>query len=238
MALPCSFSSADALMCLRTYGFFVLEDALVGKRVSDFDQRGLPFKTPYGLDFCAQNTLDNKDIRSVVESTIDRPRWGLIKVYSDKLPPNLAFFFHNRLGQQMPTILIQLWGPDSSVVFYEGTHLQNVDAKESKSLEESEGKDWGLLALPRTQMRRHGIVEKTVEMKQGGLVLLDGRLGFTILNGYVFNIGFAAEAEIQFWAKMDLPASDEIKAKVDELQQRLNTNFTFVGGQETGQRLE
>ncbi|KAH8755986.1 hypothetical protein F5883DRAFT_649565 [Diaporthe sp. PMI_573] len=199
MAATCSVSTEDAKVSIRETGVYYLEDAL--------------------------------DIRDVVQSILERPHWGLIKVYSDRLPSDQAFFFHNPsvyLGEsQIPTLLVQLWSPESQVVFYEGAHLQNINPKE---LEE-----WGLLALPRVQMKRGGITESEVWMAKGGLAVMDSRLGFTVLKGYFTNIGFATDSEIRFWAKMELPDSKVLRAKVEELKRRgFETNFTFVEEMDSG----
>lgn len=198
-----------------------MDDVNTGNQVRQFNEQGLPIKTPDGLDFCARNTMNNESIRKVIETAISRPTWGLVKVYGDRLPPNFAFLFHNRQSSHMPAILVQLWSPGSLVVFYEGSHLHNVDAKELK--------DWGLLALPGEEMIRDGITRNQIEMAEGGLAMMDSRLGFTILKGYVINIGFATENEIQYWAKMEFPDSNEIRAKVEELQRnRVEMNIKFV----------
>jgi len=41
-------------------GVFCAEDPIVGKRVDEIAQKGFPFKTEEGLDFCKLNTLDDK----------------------------------------------------------------------------------------------------------------------------------------------------------------------------------
>ncbi|KAK3336987.1 hypothetical protein B0T19DRAFT_351513 [Cercophora scortea] len=226
-----------AEVSIRETGVYHLDDSLVGSRVAEFNDRGLPTKTEYGLDFCAQNSLDNPDIRAVVESILGRPHWGFLKIYSDRLPLDLAFFFHNprfyldEPTPQIPTLIVQLWSPGSQVIYYEGSHLQNIDPKEST--------EWGLLALPRVQMRRDGVTETEVGLAEGGFAIMDSRLGWTVRKGYFVNIGFATEYEICYWAKMDLPDSEVLRAKVDELKRRrFETNFRFVKEMDGGKSIE
>jgi hypothetical protein len=223
----CSIPTEDAEASIRETGVYSLEDVQVGTRVAEFNERGLPTKTPYGLEFCAQNSLGNQNIRTIVESILDQPHWGCIKIYSDKLPSDHALFFHNpssyleEPAAQVPALLVQLCSPGSRIVFYEGSHGQNISPKELKG--------WGLLALPRLEMRREGITEVEVPMTEGGLAIMDSRLGFTVLRGYCVNVGFASESEICFWAKMELPDSEVLREKVEELNCRsFITNFTFV----------
>ncbi len=39
-------------------GFFDFDDSLVGERVLDMENRGFPYFTEYGLEFCKQFALD------------------------------------------------------------------------------------------------------------------------------------------------------------------------------------
>ncbi|KAK3312491.1 hypothetical protein B0H66DRAFT_570731 [Apodospora peruviana] len=226
MASTCSIPVEQAEESIRKTGIYYLEDFQIGDRVAEFNGKGLPTKTAYGLEFCAHNSLDNQNIRTIVESILDRPCWGCIKIYSDALPDDFAVFFNNpsfyqKSATKAPALLIQLWAPGSRIVFYEGAHIQNIDPRE---LEE-----WGLLSLPRLQMNRGDIREVEVVMKKGGLAIIDSRLGFTPLSGYCVNIGFVSEFEISFWAKMELPDEQVLRAKVEDLKHRnFRTNFSFV----------
>jgi hypothetical protein len=58
---------------------------------------------------------------------------------------------------------------------------------------------------------------------------MDSRLGFTPLQGYVINIGYVTEAEVQIWGKMELPDSDVLRTKVFEMEGKgIRTNFKFM----------
>lgn len=48
-----------AVKALREEGFIILDDCGVGDRVSEMEQKGFPFISPYGLDYYKQNILDN-----------------------------------------------------------------------------------------------------------------------------------------------------------------------------------
>ncbi|KAK0702708.1 hypothetical protein B0H67DRAFT_500093 [Lasiosphaeris hirsuta] len=221
MASACSIPKREVEESIRETGVYSLEDLQVGAEIAKFSEMGLPTKTPYGLEFCAKNSLDNQDIRKIIESILDRPRWGCIKIYSDKLPSDQALFFHNPSSYleepAAPALLVRLCSPGSRIVYYKGSHIQNISPIELEG--------WGLLALPRVEMKKEGIIEKEVPMKNGGF-----RLGFTVLEGFCVNVGFASESEVRFWAKMELPDTEAVKAKADELKLRgFNINISFVG---------
>lgn len=100
-----------------------------------------------------------QDVRSVIESSIVRPHWGLAKIYNgDVLPSDQAYFFLD--GPDMQVVLVLLWSPGSRFLLFEGSHNQKIHKKMS---------EFGILVAPRGQMRREGITEVPVEMTQGGL---------------------------------------------------------------------
>jgi hypothetical protein len=59
--------------------------------------------------------------------------------------------------------------------------------------------------------------------------ILDGRLGFTIVQGRVIMFGFAAREELEQWDKMHLPNLENLKRKVAEMEgTTIGVNFDFV----------
>lgn len=182
MALPCSFSAEDAKTSIEREGVYVLQDPVVGSRVNEFRNSGFPIKSPLGLEFVARNSLyrevtrpfshllwtirsnATQDIRTIFRSILIRPHWGLIKIYSDILSSDYAFRFHNGSDEKTHTLLVQLWGPNTIVDFYNGSHTQHI-----KEVDEDMSKKWGLLATRRDHMRREGMSENTVRMELGGL---------------------------------------------------------------------
>lgn len=49
-----SFTVGGASESIRTTGAYAVQDAYVGQRFVEFQNDKLPFKTPKGLDFCAE----------------------------------------------------------------------------------------------------------------------------------------------------------------------------------------
>jgi hypothetical protein len=60
MASTTSLPVEDSQKSILEDGVFCVEDQVVGKRVDEIAQKGFPFKTEEGLDFCKLNTLDDK----------------------------------------------------------------------------------------------------------------------------------------------------------------------------------
>lgn len=60
MASTTSLSAEDPGKYILEDGVFRVEDPIVRKRVDEISQKGFPFKTEEGLDFCKLNTLNDK----------------------------------------------------------------------------------------------------------------------------------------------------------------------------------
>lgn len=59
--------------------------------------------------------------------------------------------------------------------------------------------------------------------------IIDGRLGFKMLQGITIIAGFAVERELKFWRKMRLPKTTGIMRKVDEMQsEKIGMNVEFI----------
>jgi hypothetical protein len=58
MALT-TFSLESARNSILEDGFFDLKDSAVGEYMLEMEQKGFPFFSEYGLDFCKQHVLDD-----------------------------------------------------------------------------------------------------------------------------------------------------------------------------------
>lgn len=54
------FSLEESLKILHEEGFLVLNDSTAGELVSELEQRGFPYLSPYGLHYCEQNVLKHR----------------------------------------------------------------------------------------------------------------------------------------------------------------------------------
>ncbi|PQK18026.1 hypothetical protein BB8028_0010g00180 [Beauveria bassiana] len=209
MAAPL-FQVDDATAAIRRWGFFSVEDAEMGARVRQFSADGFPIKSPHGLEFLAQSCAGREDVSKTCESILAMPRWGLIKVYSDILPDGYVYRFHNGSTEDINTILVQLWSPDSEVVIFHGSVARTI------AIDHETSRKWGLLAAS----ERHFDLPISTSFKLGGLAFSDSRLGFAIRRGFVIFIGFATENEVKEWGKMKLPYSDQMKEVIQSLEAR------------------
>jgi hypothetical protein len=60
--------------------------------------------------------------------------------------------------------------------------------------------------------------------------ILDARLAFEIKDGFAITFAFTTEDELKTWAKMFLPRSPELAAKVAEMEStntKIGVNFAF-----------
>ncbi|KAI1357215.1 hypothetical protein F5Y08DRAFT_324789 [Xylaria arbuscula] len=222
----CLFPAKVAKECIKETGAYVMEDASTGCRVDEFINReNLPLRKPNGLEFCARNSLYNKDVRDVIESTIDRPYWGLAKTYnSDVLPSDQAYFFLQ--GPEIRAVYILLFTPRTRFLLFEGSHKEKIRGKVMSR--------FGLLTLPHDTLRTEGIAAVLHEMAEGGFALIDGRTGWTLLEGQEMVIGYASEAEIRSWGEYELGDTAPLREKVAELYRNgIKAKFKFVKPQST-----
>ena len=60
-----SFTTEQLRQEILDHGFCYQRDAVVGERVNKIAEKGFPFKTEEGLDFCKLNTFDDKASKEV-----------------------------------------------------------------------------------------------------------------------------------------------------------------------------
>jgi hypothetical protein len=58
------FSLEDAKKSILEEGFFDLNDPAIGEHILKMAEKGFPFFTEYGLDFCKDHVLDDKVSRT------------------------------------------------------------------------------------------------------------------------------------------------------------------------------
>lgn len=225
---------AQSEACLIEDGVFFLDDAEVGRRFQEINEKRFPFQTVEGLDFCRITTLQDERIRCIIESFFERSGLGLLKVYGSR--PDTIFTFlnnpsnepseefdeKNKGKQNVKVLLVQLLAKGSTVVFYKRSHLHFLQARLARI---------GLLQVPPESLEREDIESCEVTMKDGGFAIIDGRLAFRIVNGQAIIVGFAVEEEVKVWAKMRLPKEAGVMAKVEEMNgEKIVMNVEFVEG--------
>lgn len=60
--------------------------------------------------------------------------------------------------------------------------------------------------------------------------IIDGRLGFKLIQGRTIIAGFASEGELKAWAKMKFPKTESVVQKIGEMvSEKIGMNYEFAG---------
>lgn len=88
------------------------------------------------------------------------PWWIFARVLSNVLPHDHAYRFRDGSDCRPHALVIQLWGPGSKFVVYDGRYTRQKIEVDEQATEE-----WGILSTARSSLRG----EKEIDMEQGGL---------------------------------------------------------------------
>ncbi|KAJ6001019.1 hypothetical protein N7481_001428 [Penicillium waksmanii] len=216
-----AFTLDVARHCLLEEGFFDLNDSTVGNRVSEMERRGFPYLTEYGMDFCKQFAFDER-IRSILESSLERCSLGHWLRY-EEFPGHVECFRRGGPKAGRRVLMVHLWAKGSRVEYYTLSHTHNLATTKGRR---------SLYEIPQSELDRVGSQPEVKDFPDGGLVILDARLGFQIEQGYAITFLFATDEVIANWAKMSLPYSKGLEQKVRDLEllsAKIGLNFTFEG---------
>ncbi|KAJ3453100.1 hypothetical protein MRS44_018755 [Fusarium solani] len=198
-------------------GFFSVEDTVIGTRVDGFAREKYPFQTMHGLALL-QATLDDERVRNTVESLLDRCGLGMFKVFGPH--PDTARALLNRTTDKLLALTTILCPKASRLILFEDSHRHALAAEPGGT---------GQLELPRETMTERGFREKQIDLDEGGLVIIDGRLFTTVVQGAMLGIAFAVPEELGHWAKMPYPNSADLQNKVRTMDsERIQMNIKFV----------
>jgi len=222
-----TFSIEDAKKSILEEGFFDLNDSVVGKPIQEMEQEGFPFFTEYGLDFCKKYVLDDTRIKDVLEFFFEKRNrcilghWLRYKRY----PNHIVCFRKGGPNAGRGTLLVHLWAEGSQVDYYGGSHLHDLPVEEGER---------SLYEILPSALVEVGCKATPKKFKEGGLVVLDSRIGYEIKEGYVIAFEFATEDLIKSWKKMILPDSRTLRDKVTNMgSERIGINFVFEGSGRT-----
>ncbi|AEO57119.1 hypothetical protein MYCTH_2056329 [Thermothelomyces thermophilus ATCC 42464] len=214
-----TFALDVAEKALLEHGFFALDDSLVGDRIWEMEERGFPYFTEYGLDFCRQFAFDQR-IRSILENSFEKCSLGHWLRY-EEFPGHVECFRRGgpRAGRRV--LVVHLWAKGSQVAYYVGSHLHEMATSRSRR---------SLYEIPLSELDRVGSKPKHKDFPDGGIVILDARLGFEIKEGYAITFLYATDEVIANWAKIVLPYSKALVEKVSDMEKestRIGLNFAF-----------
>ncbi|KAF1840118.1 uncharacterized protein K460DRAFT_410724 [Cucurbitaria berberidis CBS 394.84] len=215
---PTAFSLEAALQSLLEEGYFILEDAGVGGIVSEMEQSGFDFLSPYGLDYCKQHVLDNTRVRSILEALFERCSLGHWLRYIE-LPGHIECFGTGGFEAGLLALAVHQWPKGSTVVCWSGSHRANINTKIGKRA-----------TFETTQAALLDANCKPSEKKfpEGGLMIRDPRLCMESRKGYTITFMFATEELFTNWPKMLLSDLPELREKVANMEStRISMNFAF-----------
>ncbi|KAF4990630.1 hypothetical protein FDECE_14295 [Fusarium decemcellulare] len=175
---------ADVLASIRSDGAYVYHQGEVGRRLTQFYDAGLPILTPHGFEFLAQNSLDNRDLRTLAEQILGQPYWAFNKGYTSILPRDYTFSFHS--GPTFRSLVFQLCSPGSTVVLRERSHSHTI---EEDDIDKNVSDDWGLIAVHDSHLENLDMPKREVTLEQGGMIITDSRQRFTVDKGFVICVG-------------------------------------------------
>lgn len=207
----------DIKQAIKEEGFWVREDASIGKRVDHLVQNGFKFKTNEGIGLL-ETALDKT--RETIESFFERSGLGFYKIYGQTKHDHCVI----NSTPELRILVVFAWSSRSEVSLRYGSHLHALSATSArngllKRLDESDD-----FKLP-------GIRTESKEMEDGGLAIGDARAWWRVLKGKIILLGFMVPDELRYWHRMPLPPY--LKDRVQKLaSSTINMdNFVFEESQ-------
>ncbi|KAK1657748.1 hypothetical protein BDP55DRAFT_566587 [Colletotrichum godetiae] len=215
MALNTSLSAVDVRRAFTEAAFLYANDASVGQRVKEFQQRGFPIESADGLDFCKQNVFEDQRVRLVLEALFPWCAVGIYEVYRSS--PECIYGYMTGLNSELKAAVVRLQSPGSSVVVLDGSHRLPIRGFVASN---------GLLEIPYAPLRNCKEIE--IDMAEGGLIIHDARLQIRSMKGYSVQLCFATEDEIQGWPRKKFPDSQALKQQAIAMETpTMGVNFVF-----------
>ncbi|KAI0976377.1 hypothetical protein F4678DRAFT_482569 [Xylaria arbuscula] len=200
--------SERANNALRDAGFIAEEDASIGEQVLDMKQKGFSCLSVDGLNFLLRNFIGNKQIKEVLSYSFSS--CSIARYLQFQSDPGHKFLFR-RGGKLAPGVLVVLlWGNDTEVAFYSGSHQHDLSAVFASN---------GLWEVPEAALKRAGCDNKvSISFKLGGLTIHDARVAIEFPKGQPIGCVLTTNNIISQWSKMTLPNSPELLNKVEDVR--------------------
>lgn len=219
---PDTFALDDAKKSLDQEGFYRLHDSELSNAISDMEQRGFPFWTEDGLNFCRKHVLTDEHIRSIVKSWFGE-RCILVHWLRYTANPGHVLCFRSggpEAGRRR--LMVHLMARGSQVGYWSGSHLQKLVWLET---------EYGFYEIPKPALVNAGLNSKDLEFSDDDhlKMIVDARLGLELKKGYAIAFVFATEDALNRWPPMFLPNVSTLKQKVqDEMDSPdVGVNFAF-----------
>ncbi|GKU05488.1 unnamed protein product [Fusarium langsethiae] len=215
-----TFSLDFAKRSLDEDGVFDLETPVIGEAIRNMQQKNFPFFTEYGLHFCKEYVLNNACITSIIESFFQGQRcilahWLRYEAY----PGHIVCFRRGGPKAGQKVLMVHLWAKGSRVDYYRGSHLHELPTEMGRR---------SLHEIPPAALAEVGCNATEKNFKDGGIVVLDSRVGYEMKEGYPIIFEFGTEDVVKNWAKMILPKLSGLPQKVAEMESpKIGLNFEF-----------
>ncbi|KAK0706159.1 hypothetical protein B0T26DRAFT_725630 [Lasiosphaeria miniovina] len=122
-----TFSLEVAERCLDEDGFFRLDNPSIGEHISDLEQKGFPWVSKYGLDFCRKYVLDDRNIKAVVESILGECTLVHLLRYEAYPDHIVSWAGGSNVGRH--SLLVHLHPKGAQVEYYKGSHIHDLPRK-------------------------------------------------------------------------------------------------------------
>ncbi|KAK0627095.1 hypothetical protein B0T14DRAFT_424150 [Immersiella caudata] len=119
-----TFSLEDARRRLDEDGFVHLDDPSIGDRVSNLEQKGFPFISKDGLEFC-RRVLDDERIRAVVESILGECMLSHLLRWQAR-NDRIECFWIGGPATPRCALLVHLHPKEGEARYYKGSHLHSL----------------------------------------------------------------------------------------------------------------
>ncbi|KAK4071304.1 hypothetical protein Purlil1_13471 [Purpureocillium lilacinum] len=209
----------SAEQTLLEEGFCLAKDARVGEDIVEMQKRGFAYYSNYGLDFCEQHVL-NEQIRSIVETFFGGEicilaHWLRYRAY----PGHIVCFRSGGPKAGRRRMLVHLLAKGTQVSYWSHSHKHALPVLEGKRL---------LHELAEHDLVQAGCTCRMEEFPEGGIAILDGRVGFEIKKGYAITFEFATVDILDKWPKLILPNTPGLAERVAGMQSSMiRVNFEF-----------
>ncbi|KAI4159171.1 MAG: hypothetical protein LQ342_006818 [Letrouitia transgressa] len=217
MTNPTTFPDTEAQKkAIETDGCLYLADSAVGIRVGEFAKKGWPRTNVEGLKFLKANTVDDERIVKLLYATLPGSKLGAY-ILLHPFPSRIFCFLAPRIKERQ-TLAILIGGRGSKIRLYKCSHKLSVQPASGD-----------LMQLVPEQLAVDSVSPITVDLKEGGYTVFDGRLGFTILEGDPIVLVFALPERLKLWKTLELPNQPELKEMAAEMSHStIGFNFTFT----------
>ncbi|EWZ78676.1 hypothetical protein FOWG_17095 [Fusarium oxysporum f. sp. lycopersici MN25] len=201
-------------------GFYCWQDTLAGDRVSDFDRKGCPYFTVYGLDFLIDFAF-NPHIQHILNAFLDRCVLGHYLKYKALPEPYIECFRRGGPDAGRRVFVVHVCSKQSQIIYYAGSHLHRFETTVGARSN---------YEVSQEQLSHAGCEPRVMGFPDGALVVFDARVCFEMKQGYTIAFMFATEDVLADWAKIYLPNSTILQdkvAQIEDINPKIGHNFVF-----------